>query len=316
MKTDLNDIRTFVTVAQAGTFSAAAKELGLPTSTVSRAITRLEQSIGTMLCQRSPKGLALTDAGSDYLATCKRALRSLRDGRDLLEKHKANPGGLLRVACPVTLARDVLAPVLAHFIAKYPSLRVEIEPYCSGWDQEPREDVDVFFKLKAPKDSGRRVRCFPGTARALFASADYLAEHEAPKDPADLLQHRCIGSGIWKLTQGSKVATPEIAFHIVASDPGVHMQLVCNNVGIAILPLWMASQLQAQATLLPVLPQWNPAPITVCALYTGSTRMTPKVNAFLNFMEEYFGTEQDPRLQGHKPKEFFTDLHLPATEGP
>ena len=316
MQIDLNDIRTFVIVAQAGTLSAAAKELGLPTSTISRSITRLEQSVGAMLCQRTPKGLTLTDAGVGYLLTCKRALRALRVGRDLLEKHRVNPGGLIRIACPVTLARDVLAPVLMHFVAAYPELRVEIEPYASNWDQEPREDVDIFFKLKAARDSSRKVRCFPGTARGLFASAAYLEEHGMPTDPLELANRRCIGSGLWQLTKGSRVVTPSIAFHIVASDPGVHIELASCGVGIAILPLWMAFQPEARKILIPILPLWKPEPITVCALYTGSTKLTPKVGVFLDFLAQYFGTEKDPRLGDHKPKDLFTDLHLPATAGP
>ena len=315
MQMDLNDIRTFVCVAHAGTFSAAAKELGLPTSTISRSITRLEESIGTMLCQRSPKGLTLTDAGAAYLTTCKRALRSLRDGGDLLERHRQNPGGLIRIACPITMARDLLAPLLSRFVEAYPSLRIEIEAYSSACDKEPFEEVDIFFKVMAPKSSERRARRFPGTARALFASAKYLKEHGTPSDPAHLAQHRCIGSEVWKLAKGNKVVTPEINFHIVATDPGLNMQLACTDVGIANLPLWMASQLHANSTLVPVLPLWKPVPLSIFALYTGSNDLTPKVRAFLDFLAKYFGTDEDPRLMGHKPKDFFTDLHLRATPG-
>jgi LysR family transcriptional regulator, transcriptional activator for dmlA len=151
---DLNDVRTFVAVAQAGTLTAAAKELQLPTSTVSRALTRLEQHLSVLLVQRSPRGLVLTDSGKEYLQSCRRALQTLRHGFQLVEGHRSRPSGLIKVACPVTMARDVLAPLLKEFLRRYPDLRIEIEPYATGWDREPREDVDVFLSC-----GRRRIPC-------------------------------------------------------------------------------------------------------------------------------------------------------------
>lgn len=305
---DLNDIRTFVSVAEAGTLSAAAKELDLPVSTVSRSITRLERGLGLLVVQRSPRGLALTDAGKEYLQSCKRALRSLRDGSELLEKHRGNPGGLIRIACPVTMARDVLAPILKDFIVAYPNLRVAIEPYSSGWDQEPKEEIDIYFKVRTPKDSSWRVRNYPGTVRGLFASRSYLAHAGTPSDPAQLASHRCIGSGIWKLTRGARVAVLEINFQIVTSDPGVHLELVAKGAGIAALPLWMARRPEMERVIAPVLPSWRTSPITVCALYMGSAKLTPKVKLFLDFLDRYMGTVRDPRLSNNKPRDLFTDV--------
>src|ERR1700733_9450644 len=113
---DLNDVRTFVSVAQAGTLTAAAKELHCPASTLSRALTRLEKHLGVLLVQRGPRGLVLTDAGKEYLQSCRRALQSLQHGRDVLEGHRSSPSGLLKVACPVTMARDAIAPLLKEFL--------------------------------------------------------------------------------------------------------------------------------------------------------------------------------------------------------
>ena len=153
---DLNDVRTFVAIGREGTLTAAAKELHLPTSTVSRALTRLEKHLDVLLVQRSPRGLVLTDFGKEYLQTCRRALRTLQDGSELLESHREHPSGLIKVACPITMARSIFAPLLKQFLTRYPDLRVEIEPYSSGWDQEPREDVDVFFKVRAPSLNNAR----------------------------------------------------------------------------------------------------------------------------------------------------------------
>ncbi|MGD0295476.1 MAG: LysR substrate-binding domain-containing protein [Bryobacteraceae bacterium] len=313
---DLNDIRTFVAVAQAATLTAAAKELQLPTSTVSRALTRLEKHLGVLLVQRSPRGLVLTDSGKEYLQSCRRALQTLRHGRELLEDRRSNPTGLIKVVCPITMARDVLAPLLKEFLGRYPDLRIEIEPYATGWDQEPREDADVFFKLLAPKDSLRRVRPYPGTVRGLFASPGYIQASGIPATPDDLTAHRCIGSGPWKLSRGKRIVTPNILFRVVTSDPTVARKLAISGFGVAIMPLWMAKSPDVRSHLTPILPQWTPEPITLCALFSGPARLTPKVQALLDFLDEYLGTDRDPRLNQDLAKGYFTDRMLSPTSGP
>jgi LysR family transcriptional activator of dmlA len=313
---DLNDVRTFVAIGQGGTLTAAAKELNLPTSTVSRALTRLEKHLNILLVQRSPRGLVMTDFGKEYLQICRRALRTLRDGSELLEGRRERPTGLIKVACPITMARSIWAPLLPEFLARYPELRVELEPYSSGWDQEPREDVDVFFKVRAPRDSIRRVRPYPGTKRGLFASPDYVKSRSNPAAPDDLVAHTCIGSGTWKLSRGSKVAAPNISFRVVVSDPVVHLDLALSGLGIAILPLYMAKRPDTRNKLMPILPLWNPEPITLCALFSGPARLTPKVQVLLDFLGDYIGTDRDPRLHSVPARGLFTDSKLEATSGP
>jgi LysR family transcriptional activator of dmlA len=313
---DLNDVRTFVAVAQAGTLTAAAKQLQLPTSTVSRALTRLEQRLSVLLVQRNPRGVVLTDSGEEYLQSCRRALETLRQGSQLVEGRRSKPSGLIKVACPIVMACDVLAPLLKEFLRRYPDLRIEIEPYAAAWDQEPREDVDVFFKLRAPKDSVRYMRPFPGAVRGLFATPVYIRASGSPATPDDLIAHRCIGSEPWKLSWSQKVKTPSILFRVVTSDPNIALKLVLSGFGIAILPLWIAKRSNVRNRLVPILPQWTPEPITLCALFYGPTRLTPKVQVLLDFLDEYIGTDRDPRLDRGLAKEYFTDRALAPTSGP
>jgi molybdenum-dependent DNA-binding transcriptional regulator ModE len=112
-----NVVSTFVAIAQAGTMTAAAKELHLPTSTVSRSLTRLENHLGMLLVRWSPRGVVLNDAGKEYLHFCRRALRTLKEGSDLLDTQRSQPSGLIRVSCPVTMSRDLLAAVALPNIA-------------------------------------------------------------------------------------------------------------------------------------------------------------------------------------------------------
>lgn len=313
---DLNDIRTFAAAAEGGTLSAAARELRVPPSTVSRSLTRLEKHLGVLLMRRSTRGLVLTDSGREYLQTCRRALRTLKDGSELIENQRSNPTGSIKVGCSITMARDVLAPLLKEFLRRFPELRVEIEPYASGWDQEPREDVDVFFKLRAPRDSLRRVRPYPGTARGLFASLEYVQKFGSPPAPEDIAGHSCIGSGVWKLSRGKSTVTPNTSFCVVTSDPHIHLTLAVQGLGISILPLWLAKWPEVRNKLVPVLPLWKPEPITLCALFSGQSRLTPKVQVLLDFLAEYIGTGKDPRLRQKWSREYFTAVSIQPTSGP
>jgi len=305
---DLNDIRIFTVVGQQGTLTSAAGKLRLPTSTVSRALTRLEKSLDVLLIRRSSRGLILTDFGKEYLQVCRRALRTLHEGSQTLAVRRERPIGLIKVACPVTMAHLIFAPLLTELIERYPELRVEIESYIPGADQEPREDIDIFFKVKAPGDSMRRVRAYPAAKRGLFASKQYIKRFGLPSRPEELLAHTCIGSGAWRLSRGTTTAAPNIQFQVVTNDPTVLLKLVLRHSGIALLPLYMGKWPETGENLVQVLPHWSTQPLTLCALFSGQSRLTPKVQVLLDFLGEYIGTARDPRLHGANPKGLFTDF--------
>ena len=293
---DLNDARTFVVVARAGTFSAAAKELSLPPSTIARSMTRLEQHLDVLLMRRSPRGISLTDAGEQFLRSCRRALRTLKIGSESLQERRANPHGLIRVASPSPTARNILLPILPEFLRRFPELRIELETYANDWDQEPRENVDVFFKILKSRDSTRRVRIFPTTLRGLFASNAYLKRFGSPTAPEQLFSHSCIGMNVWKLTKEQETIEVAPRFRVAVCDPFIVQQFVLEDFGIGPIPLVMALQPEVRSRLTPILPEWMPQPFMHCALYFGPSRLAPKVHVFLDFVGEFFGTGRDPRL--------------------
>jgi LysR family transcriptional activator of dmlA len=103
---------------------------------------------------------------------------------------------------------------------------------------------------------------------------------------------------------------------VVSGDPTVGLKLAISGFGIAMLPLWMAKSPEVCDGLTPVLPHWTPEPITLCALFSGLSRLTPKVQVFLDFLDEYLGTDQDPRLRQGPAKGYFTDRMLAPISGP
>jgi DNA-binding transcriptional LysR family regulator len=304
---DLNDIRIFTVVGQEGTLSSAAAKLKLPTSTVSRALTRLEKNLGALLIRRSSRGHVLTDSGKEYLQVCRRALRTLDEGGEMLAVQREQPSGLIKVACPVTMTHLILAPLLNELLERYPQLRLQIESYTPAVDQEFCEDIDVVFKVRTPRDSIRRLRNYPSTKRGLFASAQYIEKFGMPSRPEELLTHTCIGSGPWQLSRGDATVTPSVQSQIILNDPSVLLDLTLRNRGIALLPLYMGRWPETANKLIPVLPRWTTQPVTLCALFSGQSRLTPKVHVLLDFLGQYIGTPRDPRLRGVDVKGLFTN---------
>jgi DNA-binding transcriptional LysR family regulator len=305
VKYHANDIVIFVAAAEAGTLSAAAKELGVPTSTVSRSLTRLEQSLEMLLINRSSKGFVLTDAGVEYLESCRHALRALSNGNEQLDRHRLNPTGRIRIACPGTMIRHLLAPIMTKLVNAFPKLKIDLQDYTPTHVPSPRLDVDIIFMVSPPNDSSRMIRSYPSAKRGLFANEEYLREYGHPKTPLELANHRCIGIGRWELTNNETTILAPADFHVTTGDPVVSRQLAMNGVGIVVLPLWMAKAQALRNVLVRVLPGWPPSPIPLVALYCSPNDLTPKIKKVLNFLSEYIGTDKDPRLERTKAAECF-----------
>ena len=309
----LGDLRAFAEAVRLGTLSGAGTELNVPASTIGRALTRLENHTGMLLMHRDPSGLTLTDAGREYAAACAAALGSLRDGDNTLDRYRTQPSGNLRVLCPYILARDVLAPVLPEFTSAHPELVLDVALYASRWDQEPKIDTDIVFKVVTPKDSGRRVQRFPGARVGLFSSPGYVTEAGIPSRPSDLSLHRCIGASPtpetrWVLHRGSDTTTQTVDCIVRSVEPELRLHLALAGQGIAPLPMWLALRPIYEGKLVRVLPRWEPAPTVLSALYYGTMKQSPKVKLFLEFVSQYVGSRQDPRLAGAPHKACFVPV--------
>jgi LysR family transcriptional regulator, transcriptional activator for dmlA len=306
----LNDVRTFVVAAAEGKLVAAGRRLGVPTSTISRSLSRLEHQLGVLLLKRGPRGLQLTEKGERYLGVCREALRTLADEEAVLRGDQEQPNGLLKIACPVTMARQIFGPLLKEFLGRYSGMRVALETYSSDWDQEPRQDIDVFFKMRAPRESRRRVRAYHGVYRALFASENYLQAAGVPEEPEDLEHHRCIGLTDWNLSSELGSITLSPVFVVRTDDPFLHYDLVSQGMGIAVLPTYMEAW--PPRKLRRVLPKWKATSLPLYALSSGPKHQTPQTRVLLDFLGEYLGQPADPRLQGADPKQHFSppgELH-------
>jgi DNA-binding transcriptional LysR family regulator len=198
-----------------------------------------------------------------------------------------------------------LTPILGKLVNAFPNLKIDLQDYTPTHVPLPRLDVDIIFMVSPPNDSSRMIRSYPCAKRGLFASKEYLREYGNPKSPLELVNHSCIGINRWELTNDQTTMIPPVVFHVTTGDPVVSRQLATDGVGIVVLPLWMAKAPGLRDVLIQVLPDWAPSPIPLVALYCSPNALNPKIKKVLDFLNEYIGTDKDPRLEQTTASECF-----------
>ncbi len=307
---NLNDVQIFIYVAQTGTLNRAAKTLGVPPSTVSRAITRLEKEIDMQLLRRTSRGVNLTSVGQEYLEKCEAALNQLNVAHELVGGHRIKPHGTIRLAVTTAFARDVLTPILKHFLERYPELRLQIIFHGGKFSTSLEDNLDFYFQIGKPKDSSLKVKMYPPILRSIYASPSYIERQGLPSEPADLREHFCIGSSskdsaVWILQSKTGKQSVKLSLRVSVSDPVMHKNLALDGLGIAQLPVWAALPEVAAGRLVEVLPEWQSESLHFHALYAERSSMAPKIKVFLEFVEEFVSTEFDPRREQNQLSDIF-----------
>src|SRR6202158_1016283 len=195
--TDLNSLMIFAKVAEAKSFSEAARRLKMPTSTVSRRIADLEDQLGVRLLERSTRSLRLTEGGSECLEYAQHSADPRETVDNIASNHMSNVSGLLRLSSPPSISDSLLAPLVGAFQATYPNVRVQIFITDRIVDQIA-EGVDLVFKVgEQLKDSSLVARRILTYRHQLVASPVYLAKCKPPRTPQDLLDHRLLAFSFW-----------------------------------------------------------------------------------------------------------------------
>jgi DNA-binding transcriptional LysR family regulator len=287
---DFNHLQTFYWVAKNSGFTAAAKALELPKSTVSRHIALLETRLGARLLERTTRRIALTEIGQLYLAHCERVMADAEEAERAVTAYTSQPRGLLRVGVPVTFARAFLAPLLPAFCRKYPELKLEL--VLGGALLDPVEQVlDVVIHVGRLQDSAYVVRKLGSTPQYLYASKEYLRKSGSPGEPAALATHEAIAltrspkGTRWKLqTRDGEVAEEvKVEPRVAVADPVIGFQLAEAGLGVAMLPEFLAT---GSKKLQRVLPEWRPAEVEFFALYPARRLTAPKLRVFLDELEK------------------------------
>jgi DNA-binding transcriptional LysR family regulator len=260
-KIDLNQIALFLRVVNAGSFTAAAKLLALPTSSVSRGVARLERELGTRLLQRTTRQFHLTDAGKQFYEQAEAALGALERATTTIAEGTEEVRGRVRLSLPSDGVDAFMAEVLADFQRRYPAVRLELQ-FTNRHVDLVQEGFDLALRAGKLADSSLLSRKITDTELALFAAPAYLARRGVPRTLAELAEHDCVlfergRSWVLEGPRGSETLHPE---GVLLVDSMTFLSLAIGaGFGIGLLPLVAAvgEQLgQQRPSLVRVLPEY------------------------------------------------------------
>jgi DNA-binding transcriptional LysR family regulator len=260
---DLNRIDTFVRVVQAGSFTAAAAALSLPTSSVSRAVTRLEEELGARLLHRTTRKLRLTDAGQHYFERMKLVISEVEEASQTASGASAQPSGLVRLTAPADIVVRLLPPLLAGLAARYPLLVIDVTVTGRRVDLID-EGVDLAIRAgPALDDSAQVARKLGNGTLGMFAARSYLERHGRPRTLADLANHACIvqraraGRVPWRLSGPRGEETAPVRPAVVTDDMLFAHEAIVAGLGIGLVPVPLADSEPPARRPLRVLPSYT-----------------------------------------------------------
>ena len=284
METD--GIEVFVAVVDAQSFSRAARRLGLPTSTVSARIERLETRLGVTLILRSTRRMSVTPQGRRYYQYCTRALAELAEAEREIVAARDEPSGLLRITVPGDLAQSLVAPLAARYLALYPRASLELVVTNRVVDLVA-EEIDLAVRVGPLQSSALKSRRFREGLVAFWAAPAYLARKGAPASPADLVHHDLVRFSSRRPREvlqweGGEVEIDLRGARLAADDIGAISALIVTGNGIGVLPEFAAEDLAAEGKLTRVLPTLRGRVGDVHFVYPAQTFIPPAVRAFID----------------------------------
>jgi DNA-binding transcriptional LysR family regulator len=281
----LDAIAVFVRVVQAGSFSGAARLLGMPKTTVSAKVAALEKRLGVNLIRRTTRKLFVTPEGEAYFRRCANAMREVELGEAALLSAKSGPSGLLRVTAPVDIGHAILPRIARAYLEKHPGTRIEMIISNRIVDLVG-EGIDLAIRAGTLKDSSLLARRFMQLNAGLWASPAYLAEHGKPSHPRDLGRFRIVGYGGMKtfhLSDGKTELHIPVTGRVTADDLETIRGLLIHEEGIGWLPDFLAEEAAASGMLVPILPRWKSKSAGgIYFVYPGQKYAPPNVQAFIS----------------------------------
>lgn len=285
----LESMQTLLAAAEAGSFSAASRKLGMPLATVSRKVSELEAHIGTALLIRTNRQIVLTDAGRSYVAACKRIL----DDIDCAERTAAGeyraPQGELVVSSPIVFGRLYVLPIVTDFLAAYPGIDIRLDLTDRNVDLV-EDHIDLVVRMGKLPDSNLIAKRLGSIRRIACASPRYLAERGTPTDPGALGSHDCItfevlqSASSWRFKVGKELQAFPVHSRLVVGTAEAAIDAAKRHAGIACVLSYQARAAITEGGLMRILQDFEPDVIPVSLLYRGGRELPVKLRAFVDFI--------------------------------
>jgi len=286
---DIEDLQTFVEVADAGGVSPAARRLGMSKSIVSRRLLRLEAELGVQLLARTTRGAALTEAGVTFRDHAARVCAEIDIARESLLP-TGDLRGQLRIAAPLSFGTTHLAPVLAELARRHPRLNM-LASYSDRFVDIVGEGFDCAVRVGYLSDSNLIARRIGPVSGRLVASPDYIKEHGSPETPDELLTHQALmqGTEAWSLIDGDKAVTVHPQGRFKADNGAALAAAAIAGLGIASLPDFLTETALASGALVPVMSHYPMPEGGIFIVRPPGRHPARKIRALTEILIEHFG---------------------------
>ncbi len=278
---DLADLTIFMAVAEEGSFTGAARKLGLSQSALSHTIRRLETSLGLRLLTRTTRSVAPTEAGEKLLDTLRPAIEDIESKVTSLSQLRERPAGIIRITAAEHAATTLLWPVINQLVREHPDIKVELDVESRFTDiVAGRYDAGVRLGEALEKDMVA-VRVSPPMRMIAVGAPDYFAEHGKPLVPQELAQHRCINLRItssggvyaWEFEKDGRELRIKVDGQLTLNRTALILAAAAGGQGIAFIMEDLARPLLDEGLLVTVLEDWSP-PFDGYYLYYTTRRQT------------------------------------------
>ena len=283
-------IAKFTTVAQRLSFTAAAQDLGIDASVLSRRIAALEARLGVRLLQRTTRRVSLTEAGAEFLARMQDLLGRMDEAEAVVSRHAAEPTGRLRVALPNLFGQRHIAPLIPAFTARHPKLRIELT-FSDRIEDLLDARIDCAIRIGALEYGGDLIaRTLAPNRRLLVASPAYLKSVKTPAHPQELTEHRLLhfqpmmGGRSWRLRRDAETFELPVDPWIAADNAEALRIAAVAGQGIAMLATFVVGDDLREGHLVPVLADWRPAKGLVSIVYPNAPFLPLRVRTFIDFL--------------------------------
>lgn len=284
-------VEAYVRIVELGSFTAAARDLGLRQATVSRRIAALEDALGVQLLVRTTRAVGVTEAGERFYEHARDWLGDWSAAVARARGEHAGITGRLRISLPVVFGQRFITPAVPALLRQHPQLRLELL-FSDRYVDLVSEGIDVAVRVGRPIDTGYRARILGVTPRRLVASPTYLARHGAPPDPRALARHRCLlHSGLdthetWVFHTGDGALRVDVRGQLSANHSEALLAAALAGEGIALLASWLVDAEIARGQLVHLLPDAAPPEAPIQALFASARHPPAAVGAFLDFLSD------------------------------
>jgi len=288
MLDDLPALRAFAHIVAAGSMSAAARELELPLSVVSKRLAQLEKSIGLRLLQRTTRRQALTADGALFHARVLRILEEVGQAESLLAHSRHEVDGLLRLSAPAELGRQHIVPIVAEFQRQHPGLQVQLE-LTDTVVNLLETGLDMAVRFGSVEDPSLVVRRLAPNYRVLCAAPSYLEQHGIPASPAELTGHRCIVIGEarrvdWRF-EGEQTESVRVAATFLTNDGQAAHALALQGSGLVVKSIWDVGDDLLAGRLQRLLPRYSMPAAPLQAILPHGRNLPLRVRLFLDYLQ-------------------------------